>query len=154
MFSSSVVPVTVHGRSYGLQWTFDAVIAAEQVFGFPPDAAKFAEAVRNYGAAKGRTALFLAFGFCMLQSADEPPTLKELGRMVPPEIGRFMEAVQRAMDVGVEGSLGKEKAVAAKPAAEAASASPGTGARRSRRRSTAVASPRPSSSSSPPSISA
>jgi hypothetical protein len=154
MFSSSVVPVTVLGRRLGLQWTFDAMIAAEQLWGFPLDKKLFAATLVEYAKKNGVFALQRALGYCMLQSAENPPSLKDLGRMPEAEVTSFLLAVNKALDLGVNGPLkdaaneaAKKNAVQEEPAANV---SPGTGEPRLSRRSTAAGSRRRNSSGSRP----
>ena len=125
MFVSNQVPLTVRGKQYEIEWTLDAAIAAELVFGLAR--ASFKKACADYAEREGNLGLLKALAFCMLQSSDQPPTMKELGRMHASEIEGFREAVAKALGIGEDGPLGESGAADGKLDA-ASAAGPGTGA--------------------------
>lgn len=130
--------IPICGRQVEFCWTFDSMLELQRVYGIGRDnfAAKFKEA-----AAGGQVLEFYRqLLFCGTRSADEPPTLKEIGRMTMDEVSEARRLIDEAMTVAATGGVPAGKDGAADHGA--AGASGGTGGSRSSRRSTAAESRR------------
>ena len=74
MYPTLIVPVIIHGRKLGMQWTMGSLIAAEKVFGFFADDKGFAKATVSYAEEHGFRALKVALGFlCLAGGGRESP---------------------------------------------------------------------------------
>ena len=154
MYPTSIVPVIIHGRKLGMQWTMGSLIAAEKVFGFFADDKGFAKATASYAEEHGFRAFKVALGFCALRAVEEnPPTMEELLRIPLSECAGFSSAVDEVMRLGTEGPLGSDTAKKneGEGPEEPADAGPsGTGGKPSSRPFTGAGSRRKSSSGSRP----
>ena len=72
MYPTSIVPVIIHGRKLGMQWTMGSLIAAEKVFGFFADDKGFAKATVSYAEEHGFRALKVALGFPRRRRDESP----------------------------------------------------------------------------------